>query len=167
MTARKALNEIKAVVSIAALLCACVASAAETLLDIDFTNAPKSVDNAGRGLCRGVLPNGVVESFSSWSEGSCTTSLQEEEGVKFLRFASNTQKGVVQFAVPCPKIEMPGHFRLTVADGDVVAQHAIAYLESRQRVDGVFLEPTCVEGATFPCDIGRPVPGLPKKTRRQ
>ena len=114
MTTRRSLGEIKAVVSVAALLCACVASAAETLLDIDFTNAPKSVDNTGRGSCSGVLPSGVVENFASWSEGSCTTALQEEDGVKFLRFTSNTQKGVVQFAVPCPKIELPGHFRLTV-----------------------------------------------------
>ncbi|MBQ3341676.1 MAG: GntR family transcriptional regulator [Kiritimatiellae bacterium] len=36
-----------------------------------------------------------------------------------------------------------------VADGDVVAAHAIAYLESRQRVEGVFLEPTFVDGETF------------------
>ena len=114
MTAHKTFGEIKVVVSVAALLCACVASAAETLLDIDFTNAPKSVDNTGRGFCRGVLPNGVVESFASWSEGSCTTSLQEEDGVKFLRFTSNTQKGVVQFVSPCSMIEAPGYFRLTV-----------------------------------------------------
>ena len=98
MTTQKPLDEIKAFISVAVLLCASVASAAETLLDIDFTNATKSVNNSRRGSFQGVLPDGVVDGFSTWSEGRCTTSLQEEDGVKFLRFISHTQKGVVQFA---------------------------------------------------------------------
>lgn len=39
-----------------------------------------------------------------------------------------------------------------LADGDVVASRAIEYLESRRRIDGAFLEPAYVEGATFPCN---------------
>ena len=114
MTTRKTFDEIKTFISAAALLCACAAPAAETLLDIDFANAPKSVNNVRLGSCIGVLPDGVADNFSTWSGGTCTTSLREEDGVKFLRFTSSTQKGAVQFAVRSPKISVPGHFRLTV-----------------------------------------------------
>ena len=91
--------KIKTIISTVALMCACAAQAAETLLDVDFTKAPKSVNGSSLGSCTGVLPEGVGDNFSSWSEGRCTTSLQEEDGVKFLRFTSDTGKGVVQFAV--------------------------------------------------------------------
>lgn len=106
--------KIKTIIAAVALLCACAAQAAETLLDIDFTKAPKSVNSSSLGSCTGVLPEGVGDNFSSWSEGRCTTSLQEEDGVKFLRFTSDTGKGIVQFAVYCPKVKLPGFFRLTV-----------------------------------------------------
>ena len=114
MPTRKTLEEIKAFISGAMLLWACAVPAAETLIDIDFTHAPKIVNNTHLGSCVGVLPNGVADGFSTWSGGSCTTSLQEEEGVKFLRFASHAQKGTVQFSVSCAKIAVPGYFRLTV-----------------------------------------------------
>ena len=106
--------KIKTIIAAVALLCACAAQAAETLLDVDFTKAPKSVNSSSLGSCTGVLPEGVGDNFSSWSEGRCTTSLQEEDGVKFLRFTSDTGKGIVQFAVYCPKVKLPGFFRLTV-----------------------------------------------------
>lgn len=106
--------KIKTIIAAVALLCACAAQATETLLDVDFTKAPKSVNSSSLGSCTGVLPEGVGDNFSSWSEGRCTTSLQEEDGVKFLRFTSDTGKGIVQFAVYCPKVKLPGFFRLTV-----------------------------------------------------
>ena len=70
------------------------------------------------------------------------------EDVKVVSWA-NAGYGPV-FRTSVARVEMD-----PVADGDVVAEHAIAYLESRQRVDGVFLEPTYVEGATFTDDIVR------------
>ena len=90
------------------------AQAAETLLDVDFSTASKHVEGSRVGFFQGVLPEGVGDNFSSWSEGRYTTSLQEEDGVKFLRFASDPGKGAVQFAVYCPKVTLPGFFRLTV-----------------------------------------------------
>ncbi|MBQ6103858.1 MAG: GntR family transcriptional regulator [Kiritimatiellae bacterium] len=65
------------------------------------------------------------------------------EDVKVVSWA-NAGYGPV-FRTSVARVEMD-----PVADGDVVAAHAIAYLESRQRVEGVFLEPTYVEGATLP-----------------
>ena len=66
------------------------------------------------------------------------------EDVKVVSWA-NAGYGPV-FRMSVARVEMD-----PVADGDVVAAHAIAYLESRQRVAGAFLEPTYVEGETFPC----------------
>ena len=64
------------------------------------------------------------------------------EDVKVVSWA-NAGYGPV-FRTSVARVEMD-----PVADGDVVAAHAIAYLESRQRVEGVFLEPTFVDGETF------------------
>ena len=106
--------KIKTIISAVALSCACAAQAAETLLDVDFSTASKRVEGSHTGFFQGVLPEGVGDNYSSWSAGRCTTSLQEEDGVKFLRFTSDTSKGIVQFAVNCPKVTLPGFFRLTV-----------------------------------------------------
>ena len=70
------------------------------------------------------------------------------EDVKVVSWA-NVGYGPV-FRMSVARVEMN-----PVADGDVVAAHAIAYLESRQRVDDVFLEPTYVEGATFPYETNK------------
>lgn len=67
------------------------------------------------------------------------------EDVKVVSWA-NAGYGPV-FRTSVARVEMD-----PVADGDAVAAHAIACIESRRRVDGVFLEPTYVEGATFPCE---------------
>ena len=106
--------KIKTIISTVALLGAWGAQAAETLLDVDFSTAAKRVEGSRVGFFQGVLPEGVGDNFSSWSEGRCTTSLQEEDGVKFLRFTADPGKGAVQFAVYCPKVTLPGFFRLTV-----------------------------------------------------
>jgi len=106
--------KFKTMVPAIAFLCACAVQAAETLLDVDFSTASKHVAGSRVGFFQGVLPDGVGDGFSSWSEGRCTTSLQEEGGVKFLRFTSDVTKGIVQFSVRCPKITLPGFFRLTV-----------------------------------------------------
>ena len=106
--------KIKTIIAAVALLCACAAPAAETLLDVDFSTASKRVEGSRVGFFQGVLPACVGDNFSSWSEGRCTTSLQEEDGVKFLRFTSDPNKGAVQFAVNCPKVTLPDFFRLTV-----------------------------------------------------
>ena len=65
------------------------------------------------------------------------------EDVKVVSWA-NAGYGPV-FRMPVARMEMD-----PVADGDVVAAHAVAYLESRQRVEGAILEPTYREGETFP-----------------
>ncbi len=70
------------------------------------------------------------------------------EDVKVVSWA-NAGYGPV-FRMPVAKVEMD-----PVADGDVVAANAAAYLETRQRVNGVFLEPTYVEGATFPYETNK------------
>jgi len=97
---------------------ACVAvfaaGAAETLLDVDFTKDLRRVDGSKTGVCRGVLPKGVSDNFSSWSEGRSTMELLEDDGIKFLRFSSDAGKGPVQFSIYSPKIKVPGFFRLTV-----------------------------------------------------
>ena len=105
---------IKTSIAAGALLCVCAAQAAETLLDVDFSTASKRVEGSRVGFFQGVLPACVGDNYSSWSEGRCTTSLHEEDGVKFLRFTSDPSKGAVQFAVHCPKVTLPGFFRLTV-----------------------------------------------------
>ena len=48
---------IKTSIAAGALLCVCAAQAAETLLDVDFTKAPKSVNSSSLGSCTGVLPS--------------------------------------------------------------------------------------------------------------
>ncbi len=65
------------------------------------------------------------------------------EDVKVVSWA-NAGYGPV-FRASVARVEMD-----PVADGDAVAAHAIAYLDSRQRVDGATLEPTYREGETFP-----------------
>ena len=87
---------------------------AETILDIDFTKGLAPVDHATMGTCRGVLPRGVNDNFSSWSEGQCTTKLVTEGGRTFLRFAADAGKGVVQFSIPGTKLAPPTYFRVTV-----------------------------------------------------
>lgn len=105
---------LRPVILAAAILCAFVARSADKLLDIDFTSASTKVAAKGLGSCTGVLPAGLSENFASWSEGRCTASLVEEDGVKHLRFAADSSKGTVQFAAYCPAVELPGFFRLTV-----------------------------------------------------
>lgn len=90
------------------------AAPAETLLDVDFSKAARAVDGSKRGYCSGMLPNGVSDNFSSWSGGRCTTTLMQEDGVKFLRFTADDTKGPVQYLVQAPKMKLPGFFRLTV-----------------------------------------------------
>ena len=77
----------------------------ETILDIDFTKGLAPVDHATMGTCRGVLPSGVSDNFSSWSEGQCETKLMTEDGRTFLRFAADADKGAVQFSIPCAYID--------------------------------------------------------------
>ena len=84
---------------------------AETVIEIDFTKATCPVDNAKVGVCRGVLPQNVNDNFSSWSEGQCETKLMTEDGRTFLRFAADSDKGVVQFSIPCAKLAPPSCFR--------------------------------------------------------
>ena len=87
---------------------------AETVLDIDFTKHLSPVDHSKVGMCRGVLPHGVSDNFTSWSEGQCTTKLVTEDGRTFLRFAADAGKGTVQFAIPCARLTPPTCFRITI-----------------------------------------------------
>ena len=89
-------------------------ASAETLLDVDFTKNLRNVDNSKAGVCRGVLPEAVNDDFSTWSGGRCLISLLEDDGVKYLRFSADAANGPVQFALPVPKIKVPGFFRLCV-----------------------------------------------------
>ena len=51
---------------------------AEMVLDVDFTKDLSPIDRSSAGSCRGVLPRGVGDNFTSWSEGSCDTTLVTE-----------------------------------------------------------------------------------------
>ena len=102
-------------VAVAACIVGTIATAsAEMLLDVDFTKDLRNVDNSKAGVCRGVLPEALNDDFSTWSGGRCLVSLQEDDGVKYLRFSTDAAKGQVQFAIPGPKIKVPGFFRLCV-----------------------------------------------------
>ena len=96
------------------VLAVSLALSAETILDVDFTKGLASIDHSALGVCRGVLPQGIGDNFTSWSEGRCETKLVTEDGRTFLRFAADSGKGVVQFSVPCAKLAPPCYFRITI-----------------------------------------------------
>ncbi len=93
---------------------ACLALAAETMLDVDFAASTVPVDNSALGTCRGVLTKGMLDNFSSWSEGRCEGRVMTEGGVRFLRLSSDAGKGVVQFVLHCRKVASPCYFRVTI-----------------------------------------------------
>ncbi len=101
-------------VAFAALCVSVAAWAGEVVFDVDFGNAKRRIDAAKTGSFRGVLPDGVGENFSGWSAAHATSEVREEDGRRFLRIATKPGAAGGQFCISCPKLSLPGVFRLKV-----------------------------------------------------
>lgn len=98
-----------------AALCASIAAwAGDVVFDVDFGNATRRTDVDKVGSFHGVLPDGVGENFAGWSGARATSEVREDGGRRFLRIV--TKPGAVggQFCISCPKLSLPGVFRLKV-----------------------------------------------------
>ncbi len=84
----------------------------ETLFDLDFTAKTRRVDADGMGSFHGVLPAGMGENFTGWSEGHVTSEVKEEGGRRFLRLSTQPGEAGGQFAIGGFEPKFPGFFRL-------------------------------------------------------
>lgn len=103
-----------ALVAFAALCVSGAAWAGDVVFDVDFADATRRVDAVKVGSFHGVLPNGVDENFAGWSAAHATSEVREEGGRRFLRIATKPGEASGQFCISCPKISLPGVFRLKV-----------------------------------------------------
>jgi hypothetical protein len=102
------------------------ASAATTLLDIDFGASSTPVHLQDKGVFEGVLPEGFNAVYPQWNNSKATSTLLTENGIKFLRISLQVggtgEEGQaaaadnVVFSCPLPGATLtPGYYQLTIA----------------------------------------------------
>ncbi len=83
------------------------------VFDVDFTAAPTNViHRSGAGRFDGVLPEAVVDNFTSWAKAAVTTSLKSDAGGAFLRLETAHANAGAHFSIRTATPLTTGYYRV-------------------------------------------------------